>query len=472
MDTQPTEIPALRNAGSLGPLLSPDGPPASVLVVDDSPSKLASLEAVVTSMGLNVVMASSGRDALRQLLQRDFAVVLLDVNMPGMDGFETATLIHNRPRSAHMPIIFVTAEAGSEAERYKLYTLGAVDYVYSPIEPDILRAKIQVFVDHFYLIRQLKRQADELQRLAHELQAANDNLEQRVQERTRELKEAQAELVSTARQAGMAEIAINVLHNVGNVLNSVNVSANLVSSRVRASKAKGLSKAVQLLNEHAADLGDFLTRDEKGKLLPDYLNKVAAALAAEQQDIIEELEQLTKNVDHIKDIVTAQQSHAGASSVVETVQMQDLIEDALRMNTVSLSRHHIKVVKELADVPALRLDKARLLQILVNLIRNAKQAMSGVVDRPHQMTLRVNVTDQRKLRICVQDQGEGIAAENLTRIFSHGFTTRKDGHGFGLHSCVLAAKEMGGSLTAHSDGPGKGATFALELPIQVEEETL
>jgi signal transduction histidine kinase len=98
--------------------------------------------------------------------------------------------------------------------------------------------------------------------------------------------------------------------------------------------------------------------------------------------------------------------------------------------------------------------------------------MSGVVDRPHQMTLRVNVTDQRKLRICVQDQGEGIAAENLTRIFSHGFTTRKDGHGFGLHSCVLAAKEMGGSLTAHSDGPGKGATFALELPIQVEEETL
>ncbi|HEV8523549.1 MAG TPA: ATP-binding protein [Terriglobales bacterium] len=285
----------------------------------------------------------------------------------------------------------------------------------------------------------------------------------------RELTDAHRQLVATARQAGMAEVAVNVLHNVGNVLNSVNVSANLVSSRVHSSKAQGLSRAVQLLNAHAADLGEFLTRDEKGKLLPDYLNKVAAALAAEQQSIIAELGQLTKSVDHIKEIVSAQQSHAGASRVVEAVQIRDLLEDALRMNSFSFSRHRIEVVKEFAEVPELRLDKARLLQILVNLIRNAKQAMAGVDGRPHQMTLRVNVTDERKLRICVQDQGEGIAAENLTRIFSHGFTTRKDGHGFGLHSCVLAAKEMGGRLTAHSDGPGKGAAFTLELPIREEE---
>jgi signal transduction histidine kinase len=283
-----------------------------------------------------------------------------------------------------------------------------------------------------------------------------------------QLRETQGELVTTARQAGMAEIANNVLHNVGNVLNSVNVSAGLVSSKMRDSKARGLAKAVQLMNEHAADLGDFLTRDEKGKMLPAYLNKLVAALATEQQSVVEELGSLTKSIDHIKDIVATQQSYAGASSVVEAVQVRDLLEDALRMNAGAMARHQVTVIKEFADVPLLLLDKPRLLQILVNLIGNAKQAMDSVIDRPHQMTLRMdvaNLVDRGNLRVRVEDNGEGIAPENMARLFVHGFTTRKNGHGFGLHSCALAAKEMGGRLLAHSDGAGKGAAFTLELPI-------
>jgi signal transduction histidine kinase len=301
-----------------------------------------------------------------------------------------------------------------------------------------------------------------------------ESLEQRVLERTRELREVQAELVTTARQAGMAEIATNVLHNVGNVLNSVNISAGLVSSRMRDSKARGLVKAVQLINDHAADLGDYLTRDEKGKLLPGYLNKLAAALAEEQQSVVEELGLLARSVDHIKDIVATQQSHAGAASVVEALQIQDLLEDALRMNAGSLARHQVAVVKEFADVPVLLLDKHLVLQILVNLISNAKQAMGETIDRPHQIILRVDiaeVADGRRLRIRVEDDGEGIAPENLGRLFTHGFTTRKNGHGFGLHSCVLAAKEMGGTLTAQSEGPGRGAIFTLELPIKTVGDT-
>jgi two-component system, NtrC family, sensor kinase len=224
-----------------------------------------------------------------------------------------------------------------------------------------------------------------------------------------------------------------------------------------------------LINDHAADLGEFLTHDEKGKLLPGYLNKVDAAIAEEQRGIIKELGALTTSVDHIKDIVAKQQSHAGVSSVVEAVQIQDLLEDALRINAVSLQRHHVAVVKQCADLPMLMLDKHLVLQILVNLIGNAKQAMDDRINRPHQITLRVDVADRadgRYLRICVEDNGEGIAPENLPRLFAHGFTTRKNGHGFGLHSCVLAAKEMGGTLTAHSDGPGKGAVFTLALPIK------
>jgi signal transduction histidine kinase len=286
---------------------------------------------------------------------------------------------------------------------------------------------------------------------------------------TQKLHEAQSELVTTARQAGMAEIANNVLHNVGNVLNSVNVSAGLITSRMRDSKAQGLAKAVQLINEHKADLGDFLTRDEKGKLLPGYLNKLVAALAEEHRGIAEEFAALTKSVEHIKDIVATQQSYAGAASLAEEVQARDLLEDALRMNAGALAQHQVTVVKQFADVPLLLLDKPRVLQILVNLIGNAQQAMDGVTDRARQITLRLDIADLavgRRLRFAVEDNGQGIAPENMTRIFSHGFTTKKSGHGFGLHSAVLAAKEMGGSLTAQSEGSGKGATFTLELPVK------
>jgi NO-binding membrane sensor protein with MHYT domain len=286
---------------------------------------------------------------------------------------------------------------------------------------------------------------------------------------TRELHEAQGELVTSARQAGMAEIANNVLHNVGNVLNSVNTSAGLVSTIMRDSKSHALTKAVQLMNEHASDIGDFLTNDAKGKVLPGYLNKLVVAIAAEQQNVITELGSLTKSVDHIKDIVATQQSYSGTASLVEPVQLGDLLEDALRINAGALARHQVTVVKEFALLPSLLLDKHRILQIVVNLISNARQAMGCVRDRAHQLTLRADIAelaDGRRLRIRVEDDGEGIPPENLARLFSYGFTTRKDGHGFGLHSCALGAKVMGGTLMAHSDGVGKGAVFTLDIPLK------
>jgi signal transduction histidine kinase len=290
-----------------------------------------------------------------------------------------------------------------------------------------------------------------------------------------ELEHMHKQLTDASRQAGMAEIANNVLHNVGNVLNSVNVSAGLIGSWVRDSKSQGFAKAVQLMNEHAADLGEFLARDAKGKALPGYLNKLVAAVAAEQHGITNELASLTRSIDHIKDIVATQQSYSGTTSVLEPVQIQDLMEDALRINVASMARHRITVVKDYADVPKVMLDKHLVLQILVNLIGNAKHAMDGVSDRPHHITLRTKVSGQRaelngpadgaRLTICVEDDGEGIAPDNLARLFAHGYTTRKNGHGFGLHSCALAAKEMCGSITAHSNGLGHGAAFTLELPV-------
>ncbi|MDO7895917.1 sensor histidine kinase [Pseudomonas citrulli] len=278
--------------------------------------------------------------------------------------------------------------------------------------------------------------------------------------------EAQTQLVAVARQAGMAEIATNVLHNVGNVLNSVNVSAEVLTQKLRGSKAQGLGKAMQLMNQHTDDLGHFISQDEKGKLLPGYLNQVVEALAVEQKSMAEELEQLTKSIDHIKEVVAAQQSYSGASRLCETVQVQPLIEDALRMNAGVLTARRVTVQKAFSGLPAVALDKHRVLMILVNLIKNAANAMVDMADRTPVITLQGELTGEQVLVIRVIDNGEGIAEDNLTRIFAHGFTTRKDGHGFGLHSCVLAAMEMGGALKVQSAGPGQGATFILELPTQ------
>ena len=227
--------------------------------------------------------------------------------------------------------------------------------------------------------------------------ASNARLAESLERITGELGAAQRELLTTARQAGMAEIANNVLHNVGNVLNSVNVSAGLISGRVRDSKAQGLAKAVDLLNEHSSNLGDFLTQDARGKTFPGFLNKLAAALAEENASIGAELDSLIKGIEHIKEIVATQQSYSGTSSLIEPVQIQDLMEDALRMNAASIARHQITVVKDIAEVPTLLLDRHLVLQILINLIGNAKHAMEGVPDRPHQITLRTGLPSPREL---------------------------------------------------------------------------
>jgi PAS domain S-box-containing protein len=280
-----------------------------------------------------------------------------------------------------------------------------------------------------------------------------------------ELEVVHRQLLESSHKAGMAEVATNVLHNVGNVLNSVNVSSTLVAETVRKSKSSGLGRAVALLQEHETDLATYFTTDPRGKQLPAYLAQLADHLQAEQKVIVQELHSLEGNIEHIKEIVTLQQGYAKASCVKEIVKVVELVEDSLRMNSDTSSRGEVEIVREFEIGPPVKLEKHKILQILVNLIRNAKQACheSG------QLTLRIIQTAAR-IAISVTDNGVGIPAENLTRIFSHGFTTRKSGHGFGLHSGALAAREMGGALKVHSDGIGQGATFTLELPLSVEEQ--
>jgi urea transport system substrate-binding protein len=290
----------------------------------------------------------------------------------------------------------------------------------------------------------------------------NDITERKLAEA--ELKEAHQQLVESSRRAGMAEVATGILHNVGNVLNSVNVASSCLADSLRKSKAANLAKVVTLLREHEGDLGAFLTSDPKGRQLPGYLANLAEHLTTEQASALKELAELQKNIEHIKDIVTMQQSFAKVSGLLETLQVTDLIEDALKMNSSSFARHDIHVFREFENVPPVTVEKHKVLQILVNLVRNAKQACDEQDPPEKRLTLRVtNGLD--RVRIAVTDNGMGISPANLTRIFAHGFTTKKTGHGFGLHSGALAAREMGGALNVQSEGPGQGATFTLELPL-------
>jgi PAS domain S-box-containing protein len=284
------------------------------------------------------------------------------------------------------------------------------------------------------------------------------------------LKGLHKQLLETSRQAGMAEVATSVLHNVGNVLNSINVSASVAEDVVGNSRLPDLLRLARLLQEHAADEAAFLTSDPRGQKVPEIIRQLAERLDSEQAAVREELGSLRRNVDHIKNIVAMQQSYARASGVLENIQVAELVEDALRMNAGALERHAVKVVRDYAALPPICTDKHKLLQIIINLVRNAKYACDDSGRDEKQIMLRTTSQDGW-VRIAVIDNGVGIPAENLTRIFSHGFTTRKDGHGFGLHSGVLAARDLGGSLTVHSEGPGRGAAFTLELPCQRPPET-
>jgi signal transduction histidine kinase len=281
----------------------------------------------------------------------------------------------------------------------------------------------------------------------------------------------QHQLIDSSRQAGMAEMATGVLHNVGNVLNSVNVSARLLSDQLKQSAITHLAKANALLQDHAGDLAAFLTTDERGQHFARFFSQLAHKLEAERGAWLDEVEGLMHNVEHIKEIVSLQQSYARVSGMRERLNLLTLLEDALKTLEVSGLQTHFEVVREVEPVPELLTDKHKVLQILVNLISNAKYALITANASEPRLTLRIVQPRPTGVTVEVSDNGVGIEREHLTRIFEHGFTTKKDGHGFGLHSSALAAKELGGTLTAYSEGPGCGATFRLDLPVEVCGQT-
>jgi PAS domain S-box-containing protein len=282
-----------------------------------------------------------------------------------------------------------------------------------------------------------------------------------------ELAELHRRLVEASRMAGKAELASDVLHNVGNVLNSVNVSAGVLADRIGQQRSEALLKVTRLLREQGGEIGAFMAHDPRGKLVPDYLEKLANTMSGEQREILGELSSLTRDIEHIKEIIAMQQSYARVSvDVRESVMVGDLMEDALRISGLTAMSQDIQIVRDYTPGASATIDRHKTLQILVNLISNARHAIRARPPGTGRVTVRVRAEEGGRVRLEVGDDGVGIPPENMVEIFRFGFTTKKDGHGFGLHAGALSAKQMGGTLTAASDGVGRGATFTLVLPAE------
>lgn len=433
-----------------------------ILVVDDSRGDLVMVSSYISlATHHETITARNGVDAIEAFQKEKPDLVLLDVVMPGMDGYEVARRLRSLP-GAWAPIIFLSSLDDDEGVASGI-SAGGDDYLAKPVSRTLLIAKISA----------MERIADMQARMmdtTQDLARAHKELQAEVARRERDQAEREAlhhRLVAASRKAGMAEVATGVLHNVGNLLNSVNVSVTLIADKVREARIANVGKAAELLRDHAGDLAAFLNEDLKGSQLAEYLASLARHLTGEQQSILKELKTITSNMQHITQIITRQQAYAGSSGVTEPASLADLVDDALEMN---IGKYHtIEVVRDYTMIPWVVLDRHKVLQILVNLICNAKRALEERHGEDKRLTVRIKRVGGERIGIEVQDNGAGIAAEHLARVFEYGFTTKADGHGFGLHASANTAREMGGSLTCASQGPGTGATFTLELPFEPAE---
>ena len=307
----------------------------------------------------------------------------------------------------------------------------------------------------------------QIQANGEKIRAANADLERKVELRTAELKEIQNLALENAHKAGMSEIATGVLHNIGNIINSVNTSAEEILQITQKSKIANLLKANRLLSDNFARVTEFLTEDPKGKVLPEYYLKIGESLKTEHLQLKDEVLDMMKKLSLIKDVVQTQQEYAKRGLFVEEISLEQVTDEILNLQQSALKRHGIELVRVYGDAGKIKVQRVKFAHVLMNLIKNSKEAMTPLPDGRKRLTVEIGAITGSGPFLRIIDTGEGISKTNLERIFSHGFTTKEHGHGFGLHFCANAMTEMGGKLIAESSGEGQGAAFTLTFsPIE------
>ena len=396
----------------------------SILLVDDQPGKLLTYEAILSELGENLIKANSGKEALEHLLKTEIAVVLVDVCMPELDGFELAALIRQHPRCQDTAIIFVSAVHLTNLDQIKGYKVGAVDYVSVPVKPELLRARVTVFADLYRKTRALER--------------LNRDLEQRVAQRTAELEAdltKRKRLEKALRQAGHRkdEFLAMLSHELRNPLTAIH----------SATAVMGL------------------------KPLPD------PALCHCRDVIQRQTEHLTRLVNDLLDVSRIRSGKFKIEK--ELVDVTAVVEGAVEANYPILNAHRQQLSVDVPEEPlTVKGDLTRLCQVVGNLLNNAaKYTAEGGRISLRIETARRGTEGAKEVVIRVADTGIGIPSEMLPRVFDL-FTqvdsTRaraQGGLGIGLALVRRLVEMHGGKVEAHSDGMGKGSEFVLRLPLEI-----
>jgi two-component system sensor histidine kinase ChiS len=446
---------------------SPETRPFQVLVVEDSQVYGARYRKALASLGWSYEILSDGAEAWQRLQMRRPQVLLLDWNLPGMDG---PTICRNLRRQEGRNYVFVILVTSNDRLEHVVagFDAGADDYMTKPFEAAVLQAKVRVGLRISELEQRVERKVELLAEANAKQSALIASLQEKnrlVSQRTEELRETQRQLLETAHRAGMAEVATSVLHNVGNLLNTAATSSAVISEVVGCSRLATFGRILDLLDANAAHLPAFVEGDPRGQRVVEFLHEVHAVLGLERQTIEGKLRSLVESHDQIRQIIALQQTVAGVVGVRDSIAIPALIDDASKLFVDSFKRHDIDLVSDYApDIPEITIEKSKALQILLNLLRNARDAVSVMARDNRQVRIQVTRPSADQVAIAVADNGVGIGPEHMKRMFNFGFTTKADGHGFGLHGCANLAREMGGTLSAKSDGEGCGATFTLTLP--------
>ncbi len=390
-----------------------DAPPHDILVIDDDPANLTAIEVALGEFGRRIVKARSGREALRYLLEQDFALILLDVQMPQMDGFETARLIRSRERSAHVPIIFVTAHTRDDRDVLRGYRLGAVDFLFKPIVPEVLRAKAAVFVSLQERTEEVRRQAERLRRMERrELEQKLADERQRWEtEKLREENERKDEFLAI------------LSHELRNPLASIVAGLELMGALELSSP--------QFDNAHAL------------------MNR--------------QVNHLTRLVDDLLDI--SRISRGKISLDTQRVDLRSAVNQALDGSRLVAADRHRHVNVSLPEDPVwVEGDRDRLIQVVANLLNNAVRYSEpeAAID----IELR---DDAGHARLRVSDEGCGIEPDMIDHIFDLFAQERTDGRGLGLGLALVhrLVQMHGGEVVVSSDGRGQGAEFEIRLPLVV-----
>lgn len=332
----------------------------------------------------------------------------------------------------------------------------------------ILLLTVSVVAIYRYRVRTIRMRNIQLSKQVTERTEELKKKNQTLKSTLKELEATKDQLVEQAHKAGMADIASGVLHNVGNILTSINTSAAMIEETATQSKVDGYVKANSLLKEHSNDLGNFIANDPRGRSLIDYYLRLEEPLTQERRHILQQTKRLVEKIKLVNDAIAAQQSFAGVGLMTEKLMLSEMAENALDLQSGSIERHGLNITKEYLAKDLVLVNRTKLIHILVNVFKNAKEAMSE--NGLNQKNLEIRTwQDEQNVYLSISDNGIGVHPDNINKIFSQGFTTKKTGHGFGLHSSANYMKEMGGSLKVSSEGIGSGATFILSFPISKAE---